>query len=172
MLILSLVFGNLVLLSTNPILSLIYFNVFVLISSCVLAYLDLLFFGIAFIVIYIGAITIFFIFLIMMIDIRLIRNFSVSYDNVLNILFSVVVVLMLYIIIFLNYNFEFNLLNMQEVPINSEALEIITENNLFFIGLLFSTDYFILIIACFLLLICIIIYIIGYKDHAFIETSI
>jgi NADH:ubiquinone oxidoreductase subunit 6 (subunit J) len=164
-LLLALFASILIFMTSSPVLSLIYFNFHILLNFILLCFFDMSFFGIIFIVVYIGAITIFFIFLIMLIDIRSLQNFSVSYDNLISLSFFGI--LAVFFFIFLFFFNSLNNLNYQiitESPVNYDFNNFFVDNSMQIIGFLFTTDFFLIILACFLLLICIIIIIIGYKD--------
>jgi hypothetical protein len=99
----------------------------------------------------------------MIIDIRLLKNFSINFDNLLNILAMCLIIGILYFLIFYIYNFDFLNIVLFELPINNDIL-IFNNNSLQLIGFLFLTEYLFIVILCFLLLICIIIFIIGFKE--------
>jgi NADH:ubiquinone oxidoreductase subunit 6 (subunit J) len=161
----TILFSILIFISANPVLSLIYFNLHVLLNAILLCLFDMSFYGIIFIVVYIGAITIFFIFLIMLIDVRSLRNFTVQYDNILNFCFFGFLLFLFFVIAFFGIDFSMELGQLNNYSlVNGDFYNFQNDSVLQLVGLFFTFDFFIIILVCFLLLVCIIIIMIGFKD--------
>jgi NADH:ubiquinone oxidoreductase subunit 6 (subunit J) len=153
-----------IIIVSNPIWSSVSFNFFVILISVILSFLDLYFYSIVFIVIYVGAITISFVFLIMFIDFRSIRFFNISIGTILISIFLTFSFLFLVSYILCNSGNDVSFFSLHNVPICFDGLLDLEESFIIQIGFLFVTDFIIPIVLCFLLLLGIVLYIIGFRD--------
>src|ERR1700712_2197224 len=105
--ILFIVSGLLVIISKNPIVSILFLIALFLLVSVYLILIGINFIGISYLLVYIGAVSILFLFILMLIDIR-ISELHVKTNN--NVVLGVVLGIFIYIpLLFININ-NFNLL--------------------------------------------------------------
>src|SRR6266511_2006335 len=97
--ILSLLCGILVIISKNPIISILYLIGLFANISCYLIMLGLSFIGLSYLIIYIGAVSILFLFILMLINIRISELQSKTSNSI---------VLASIVIIFFNYTLSYN----------------------------------------------------------------
>jgi len=101
----------------------------------------------------------------MLIDIKSLFNFSISFDNFLVSGFFLFLFISFFFILYFFGNFYgFTAPLIYSCPATNDFSDLYLENPLQVIGYLFVSDFLIIIVACFLLLICIIIIMIGFKE--------
>jgi NADH-ubiquinone oxidoreductase chain 6 len=120
--ILALLFAILVITSKNPVISIVYLVGVFMFTSLILILLGIKFIGLSYIIVYIGAISVLFLFIIMMIDIKSVDILDIGRDYSKNLplalLIGVLFIYSIFILIpilqmknFLNYSLFFNLYN-------------------------------------------------------------
>lgn len=121
MCILLLLSSLLVILSTNPVESVLYLILTFCNAGTILFLFNLEFFGLIFIIIYVGAIAVLFLFVVMMINIK--QEFTSFLNSTTNIFFFAVLILTLYIVLINLYLCLFTSLpNLQNMDVLSDTI--------------------------------------------------
>jgi NADH-ubiquinone oxidoreductase chain 6 len=120
--ILALLFAILVITSKNPVISIVYLVGVFMFTSLILILLGIKFIGLSYIIVYIGAISVLFLFIIMMIDIKSVDILDIGKDYSKNLplalLIGILFIYSIFILIpilqtknFFNYSLFYNLYN-------------------------------------------------------------
>jgi NADH:ubiquinone oxidoreductase subunit 6 (subunit J) len=155
----SIICSILVIVSANPMWSLLFFNTYVLCNCGILILLDQVFFAIIFVIIYVGAITIFFLSAIMSLDRQQIEAFTSTKNT------SLIVLILIFSLFasITNCDFGTDIGFFSDISILADNSDWVNNDTTAIkdIGYLFTKQFLIPVVSCFIILITIIIFLIG-----------
>lgn len=157
----SIISGVFVLISKNPVISVLFLIALFLSVAGYLIFLGINFIGLSYILVYVGAVSILFIFILMLINVRISEIYSNNYNSIpLTILIGLIIIYILYIISMFN-NLLINI-NFVDLFFNKNSIMFVSsktwDSNLLYysditsIGNILYTNYYIWLLITSLIL--------------------